>query len=222
MRGWGAAWNGKGPVSGYFDARNEGSSINELELLAAIHGRAFAQFACSRQVTLVSDSLVTVHIVRNWTSRGAAPPIPLADATRVMRKNGRYPYLPGTCPQCSIYGPIVYSADERVLHGDSPKVLSPLDAALPRAARRWRWLTAPSRERLWPAGSRVSPSCAVAGVALPSFWRRLWVSYRPGVARPSLVPIGGSLRSRCPFRAYRHSPMSVDHNRLQPTTSAAT
>jgi ribonuclease HI len=38
MRGWGAVWNGKVPVSGFFDARNEGSSINELELLAAIHG----------------------------------------------------------------------------------------------------------------------------------------------------------------------------------------
>jgi hypothetical protein len=34
MRGWGAVWNGKVPVSGFFDARNEGSSINEL---AAIH-----------------------------------------------------------------------------------------------------------------------------------------------------------------------------------------
>jgi hypothetical protein len=38
MRGWGAVWNGKVPVSGFFDARNEGSIINELELLAAIHG----------------------------------------------------------------------------------------------------------------------------------------------------------------------------------------
>ncbi len=70
MRGWGAVWNGKVPVSGFFDAANEGSSINELELLAAIHGlRAFARFARTRELTLVSDSLVTVHIVRNWTSR---------------------------------------------------------------------------------------------------------------------------------------------------------
>jgi hypothetical protein len=62
-------WNGKVPVSGFFDERNEGFSINELELLAAIHGlRAFAQFARTREFTLVSDSLVTVHIVRNWTS----------------------------------------------------------------------------------------------------------------------------------------------------------
>jgi hypothetical protein len=63
-------WNGKVPASGFFDAANEGSSINELELLAVIHGlRAFATFARSRELTLVSDSLVTVHIVRNWTSR---------------------------------------------------------------------------------------------------------------------------------------------------------
>jgi ribonuclease HI len=70
MSGWGAVWNGQVPVSGFFDATNEGSSINELELLAAIHGlRAFAHFARARELTLVSDSLVTVHIVRNWTSR---------------------------------------------------------------------------------------------------------------------------------------------------------
>jgi ribonuclease HI len=70
MSGWGAVWNGKVPASGFFDAANEGSSINELELLAAIHGlRAFATFARSRELTLVSDSLVTVNIVRNWTSR---------------------------------------------------------------------------------------------------------------------------------------------------------
>jgi ribonuclease HI len=70
MRGWGAVWNGQVPASGFFDAANEGSSINELELLAAIHGlRAFARFARSRELVLISDSLVTVHIVRNWTSR---------------------------------------------------------------------------------------------------------------------------------------------------------
>jgi ribonuclease HI len=70
MRGWGAVWNGKVPVSGLFTAANEGSSINELELLAAIHGlRSFPRFARARELTLVSDSLVTMHIVRNWTSR---------------------------------------------------------------------------------------------------------------------------------------------------------
>jgi hypothetical protein len=48
----------------------EVSSINELDLLAAIHGlRKFVQFARSRELVLVSDSRVTVHIVRNWTSR---------------------------------------------------------------------------------------------------------------------------------------------------------
>jgi hypothetical protein len=58
------------PASGFFDAANEGSSINELELLAAIHGlRAFTRFARSREITLVSDSRVTFHIVRNMTSR---------------------------------------------------------------------------------------------------------------------------------------------------------
>jgi ribonuclease HI len=70
MRGWGAVWNGQVPACGFFDAAQEGSSINELELLAAIHGvREFAGFARGQQLLLVSDSQVTVHIVRNWTSR---------------------------------------------------------------------------------------------------------------------------------------------------------
>jgi hypothetical protein len=70
MLGWCAEWNGTVPVSGFCDAANEGSSINELELLAAIHGwQAFARFARSRGITLVSDSRVTIHIVRNMTSR---------------------------------------------------------------------------------------------------------------------------------------------------------
>jgi ribonuclease HI len=70
MRGWGAVWNGEVPASGMFGPSNEGASINELELLAALHGvRAFAAFARGQQVQLVSDSRVTVHIVRNWTSR---------------------------------------------------------------------------------------------------------------------------------------------------------
>jgi ribonuclease HI len=70
MRGWGAVWNGTVPVSGFYDTSHEVSSIYELELLAAIHGvRVFARFARGCQLQLVSDSLVTVHIVRNWTSR---------------------------------------------------------------------------------------------------------------------------------------------------------
>jgi ribonuclease HI len=70
MRGWGAVWNGTVPASGFYDAAHEGSSINELELLAAIHGvRVFARFARGCQLLLDSDSRVTVHIVRNWTSR---------------------------------------------------------------------------------------------------------------------------------------------------------
>jgi hypothetical protein len=70
MRGWGAIWNGQVPACGFSDAAQEGSSINELELLAAVHGvLEFASFARGQQVPLVSDSRVTGHIVRNWTSR---------------------------------------------------------------------------------------------------------------------------------------------------------
>jgi hypothetical protein len=70
MRGYGAVWNGTVPSCGFFYAAHEGSIINELELLAALHGvRAFASFARGRQLQLVSDIRVTVHIVRNWKSR---------------------------------------------------------------------------------------------------------------------------------------------------------
>jgi ribonuclease HI len=69
MRGWGAVWNGMVPASGFYDATREGSSINELELLTAIHSAlALARFARGCQLQLDSDSRVTVHIVRNWTS----------------------------------------------------------------------------------------------------------------------------------------------------------
>jgi hypothetical protein len=70
MRGWGAVWNGQVLACGFFDATQEGSSLNELELLAAIHGvHEFAGFARGQQQLLVSVSRVTVHIGRNGTSR---------------------------------------------------------------------------------------------------------------------------------------------------------
>jgi hypothetical protein len=70
LRGWGAIWEGTTPVSGYFDPVNEDSRINELELLVFISGwLVFARFVRSREITLVSDTRVTVHIVRNMTYR---------------------------------------------------------------------------------------------------------------------------------------------------------
>jgi hypothetical protein len=66
----------------FFDAAQEGSSINQLELLAAVHGVCeFTSFARGQQVQLVSDSRVTEHIVCNWTSRS---PLPLAHL-RILR-----------------------------------------------------------------------------------------------------------------------------------------
>jgi hypothetical protein len=63
-------WKWTTTVSWSFDPVNEGSTIKDLELLGAIHGqRVFARFVRSRETTLVSDSRVTVHIVRNMTSR---------------------------------------------------------------------------------------------------------------------------------------------------------
>ena len=44
--------------------------INELELTAALHAiNSFVHHARNRHVLLVSDSMVTVHIVRNLTTR---------------------------------------------------------------------------------------------------------------------------------------------------------
>lgn len=70
MSGWGAAWNGIVPASGFFTEQHEGSHINELELLAALYGlKNFVRYAKRRAVEIITDSMVTEHIVRNLTSR---------------------------------------------------------------------------------------------------------------------------------------------------------
>lgn len=70
MSGWGAAWDGRVPASGFFGEEHEGAHINELELSAALLAlETFLPFARKRHVQLVTDSLVTMHIVRNYTSR---------------------------------------------------------------------------------------------------------------------------------------------------------
>ena len=70
MSGWGAAWNGQLPASGFLDAQHEGAHINELQLLAAIYAlRSFARHARQRSVELVTDSKVTEFVVRNMKSR---------------------------------------------------------------------------------------------------------------------------------------------------------
>lgn len=70
MSGWGAAWNGTVPASGFFDERQEHSHINELELLAATNALAqFSDYARNRSVEIITDSKVTEFIVRNMTTR---------------------------------------------------------------------------------------------------------------------------------------------------------
>jgi ribonuclease HI len=70
MGGWGAVWDGRVPAAGFFSEREEGAHINELELTAALNAlRAFLPFARKRHVQLVTDSPVTAHVVRNYTSR---------------------------------------------------------------------------------------------------------------------------------------------------------
>jgi ribonuclease HI len=70
MGGWGAVWNGRVRAAGFFSEREEGAHINELELIAALNAlRIFLPFARERHVQMVTDSLVTAHVVRNNTSR---------------------------------------------------------------------------------------------------------------------------------------------------------
>lgn len=67
--GLGAVCNGAVPASVFFNAFQEGSSINEFELLASIHGlRVFLPFARKQQLVLIIYSQVTQNIVRNLTS----------------------------------------------------------------------------------------------------------------------------------------------------------
>lgn len=70
MSGWGATWNGLVPVAGFFGEQEEGAHINELEVLAALFAlKSFISHARHRSIELVTDSKVTEHIVRNYTSR---------------------------------------------------------------------------------------------------------------------------------------------------------
>jgi hypothetical protein len=64
MRDWGAIWNVQVPACGFFDAAQEGSRVNDVELLAAVHLVCeFVSFARGQQLQHVSDSRVTVHVV---------------------------------------------------------------------------------------------------------------------------------------------------------------
>jgi ribonuclease HI len=73
------------PAAVFFSDREEGAHINELELTTALNAlRAFLPFARERHVQLVTDSLVTTHVVRNYTSRSPPPPNKAADARRFV------------------------------------------------------------------------------------------------------------------------------------------
>jgi ribonuclease HI len=85
MRGWDAVWNGTVPACEFVGAAQEGSSINELELLAAIHGvREFASFARGKQLQIVSDSRVTAHCAQLNISLDSAP-VTISNTPRSLR-----------------------------------------------------------------------------------------------------------------------------------------
>lgn len=63
-------WQGEVQTSGFFSEAQEGFHVNELELSAALLAlRKFLPFARRWHLLLVTDSLVTAHVVRNYTSR---------------------------------------------------------------------------------------------------------------------------------------------------------
>jgi ribonuclease HI len=72
------------PARGLFIPTDaEPVSINQRELLAAIPGLStFLQVARSLHVTLLSDSQVSLAVVRNWTSRSPR----LMDLLRILRR----------------------------------------------------------------------------------------------------------------------------------------
>ena len=65
----GGVWNHTLPASGWFDESCEGAQIKELEVKAAIYAlRSFVEYARNQNVQLISNSLVTVHVVGNLKS----------------------------------------------------------------------------------------------------------------------------------------------------------
>lgn len=89
MSGWGAAWNGQVPAAGFFDAAHEGAQINELELLAALYAlKHFVRHARRRSVEIVTDSMVTMHVVRNLTSRSPRLPARLRELRALCEREG--------------------------------------------------------------------------------------------------------------------------------------
>lgn len=69
MSGWGAACKVAVPVSSFFLQENKGSHINEIELSAALLAlHKYLPLARRRHVLPVTDSFVTAHVVRNYTS----------------------------------------------------------------------------------------------------------------------------------------------------------
>ena len=70
MSGWGAAWNGHVPASGFFEEEHAGSHINELEVIAALYAiEHFARYARQNHVEIITDSKVALHTIRNLTSK---------------------------------------------------------------------------------------------------------------------------------------------------------
>lgn len=89
MSGWGAAWNGLVPVSGFFSAEHEGVHINELELLAALYAlKHFVRYAQGRSVKIITESKVTEYIVRNMTSRSPRLLARLRELRTLCEKEG--------------------------------------------------------------------------------------------------------------------------------------
>jgi len=68
--GWGGVWANHATARGLFDTEEGPLHINKKEVLAAILSlESFAEAARGAQIDLAMDSLVSVHVINNWTSR---------------------------------------------------------------------------------------------------------------------------------------------------------
>jgi hypothetical protein len=139
-----------------------------------------------------------------------------------MRNHGRYLIYQTPALRAKFMGRSSVPPTGQHVMGLVTNVHSPFDPAFPSAAPRRRWTATPSLMRLWHSSSRVAPPGAAASVAPPPCRNRSWVSCRPSVERPRLVPGRVALRPRFPLRAYSHTALADGLNRLRPASSAAT
>jgi hypothetical protein len=222
MCGLGAVWNGTVPACGFFDAAQDCSSIDEFELLAASHEfREFASFARGKQLQLLSDSPVTVHIKCNWTSRSPR----FLSNLRTLRALCEARVI--TLYTRNLPSVLNLRADRLPRRTDSTKigpvtdVLSFADPSFSGPASRRRGPPAARRMRTGSTTARSPPSDVFAGLvsAPDAVWAR--ISRRSSVVMASLIPNRAALRKHLTPRFPSHAALAVRHRALRSAAAAA-